>query len=391
MLPGDSNTGHWYTNDFVQKLQANTDTIITSTLDAIAIGGQNCYSTMKRLFQESGYEKVFLAVGDHEIGGNPWKSGAKVEGQSVFRYSLAEVFNKDENNGFRFSEPIGTAPSRPIGTEFATTSYAVVHNNALIVTIDAFRDVGTKFYKRHSGQGGEGSVTCTVHGDHLVWFEDVLSQARLNESIKHIFVQAHVPIAQPVRKMSCSGQFFDKGTESPFWKVMQKYNVDAYFAGEVHANTATKDSESDLIQVVSRGNRLQNFLQVEVSDDEFRIYAYNEVGEKAWFNANYTQHGQLNVIKNGSSPSTITSHGALKLHDADAGPLLKFKFEKEQEHSLYDRQVIGMKYDTHEETLLGHSMTIQNTTCTKGIINSGSFGGKLFLRMSFRNIAKDLV
>jgi len=85
-----------------------------------------------------------------------------------------------------------------------------------------------------------------VEGDHLKWFENVLIEARKNKSIKHIIVQAHLPIIQPVRKVSCSGQFMDNGEESMFWKIMVKYNVDIYFAGEVHTNTVTKDTSSNL-------------------------------------------------------------------------------------------------------------------------------------------------
>ncbi len=57
------------------------------------------------------------------------------------------------------------------------------------------------------------SITCTVEGDHLAWFESgVIIEANNDPSIKHIFVQAHVnvPILQSVvRKIDCSGQFMD--------------------------------------------------------------------------------------------------------------------------------------------------------------------------------------
>ena len=67
-------------------------------------------------------------------------------------------------------------------------------------------------------------------------------------SIRHILFQPHVPVIQPVHEITCSGQFMDYGEKSAFWKIMVKYNVDIYLAGDVHANTVTKDPDSNLLQ-----------------------------------------------------------------------------------------------------------------------------------------------
>ena len=69
-----------------------------------------------------------------------------------------------------------------------------------------------------------------LRGQHLTWFENVLKTAQNDESIKHIFVESHAPILQPVRKVRCSGQFLDNAEKSKFWKLMEKYGVDLYFA-----------------------------------------------------------------------------------------------------------------------------------------------------------------
>ena len=73
------------------------------------------------------------------------------------------------------------------------------------------------------------TVTCSVKSKDLKWFEKVLKSARKNSTIRHIFVQGHVPIQHPVRKTRSSGQFFDEGVDSKFWKLMEKYKVDVYF------------------------------------------------------------------------------------------------------------------------------------------------------------------
>ncbi len=105
------------------------------------------------------------------------------------------------------------------------------------MTIDAFETVEDGSYNyinREEGLGGEGAVTCTVDGDgkHLEWFENILRKGRDDPSIRHIIVQAHLPIIQTVQRVKCSGQFFDYGEQSIFWNLMNEYKVDLYLAGE---------------------------------------------------------------------------------------------------------------------------------------------------------------
>eukprot|EP00551_Chaetoceros_affinis_P019554 CAMPEP_0203737098 /NCGR_PEP_ID=MMETSP0092-20131115/37953_1 /ASSEMBLY_ACC=CAM_ASM_001090 /TAXON_ID=426623 /ORGANISM="Chaetoceros affinis, Strain CCMP159" /LENGTH=110 /DNA_ID=CAMNT_0050622267 /DNA_START=63 /DNA_END=392 /DNA_ORIENTATION=+ len=87
-------------------------------------------------------------------------------------------------------------------------SYFHQHKNVLIITIDLFEKVSTTndFIDKSKGEGGEGTVTATVRGDHLVWLESVLKVASENRSsIKHLIVQAHIPVLEPVRKANSSG------------------------------------------------------------------------------------------------------------------------------------------------------------------------------------------
>ena len=308
-------------------------------------------------------------------GGNPWRDQAKLDNQGGFRESFSTELNKKKGYLNDKKTLIDGTPMRPIGTDFNSTSFAHIHKNALFITIDAFYNTGSRYHDRGKSAGGEGMVTCTVTGEHLKWFEAVLIAARKDESIKHIFVQSHVPIIQPVRKMSTSGQFFDGATESEFWKLMQIYNVDVYFAGEVHANTVTKDPGSNLIQVVSRGNRLQNFLKVKVRGQKFIILAYNEIGPESKWNGKYVRHGKLKVDKS-RLETVIKSSGVLKLLDINKGPLLRYSFEKYDEHSLVSNQIIGMKYNEYGESLIGKSITIRDTNSTRGLKNYGLFGSK---------------
>ena len=285
-------------------------------------------------------------------------------------------FNQDESGNFIFEKPIGSATSRPLDTPFAATSFAYVHKNALFITIDAFNRVGDqRYYDRAKGTGGEGIITCSVTGAHLAWFENVLIEANNDESIKHIFVQAHVPIVQPVRKADCSGQFFDEATSSPFWTTMRNYGVDVYFAGEVHANTATKDWSSNLLQVVSRANKINNFISLNITDDGFTISSYNEIGTEWRWNGNYEKHGEIKVDKSGLSTS-IQSSGALEIVDERTGPLLRLDFEKTDTYPFYTRPILGMKHNQYKKLLNGYNITIRKKLSSTGMKNLGVFGRK---------------
>ncbi len=256
-----------------------------------------------------------------------------------------------------------------------------MHKNVLFITVDAFHLIPPaevpegRYFDRATSSGGEGIITCTVTGEHLTWFEDVLVEARKNETIKHIFVQAHVPILHPVRKTDCSGQFFDLAEQSDFWQTMKKYDVDVYFAGEVHANTVTKDKNTDLLQVVTRGNRINNYLTVAVSDDGFSMSSYNEYGPKWRYNGKYEKYGELVVDKSGRSTS-IEGTGSLEVLDISKGPLIQLDFAEKDTYVLRRRQIVGMKYDQYMEKLIGNTITIRNETASMGVKNHGIFGRK---------------
>jgi len=333
--------------------------------------GRNCYGTMEKLFAAGGYKKILVSVGDHEIGGNPWSTGSsKTKSISYYRATFAEVFNINTTGDFRYQEHIGAVRSYPHGTDFELTSYAYYYKNVLFVTVDAFREFNSNIFNRDKGIGGEGVVTCTVDGDHLIWFENILREATKINSIKYVIVQAHIPIIHPVRTIVSSGQFMDYGEESPFWKTMVKYGVDAYLAGEVHANTVTKDTNSNLLQIASRGNMLSNFLQFNVTDDALIITGYNQFGSKARFNKKYVIHGSV-IINKSLNNTVISSSGALKLLDTSL-PLVHLDFEEIL--PLSGRQVIGMKHDDMKKILIASRISIRNVESTKVLPNAGGFG-----------------
>mmetsp|Transcript_15318 Transcript_15318/g.28840 ORF Transcript_15318/g.28840 Transcript_15318/m.28840 type:complete len:721 (-) Transcript_15318:47-2209(-) len=366
LIPGDTNGGKWDTRSFARDKLGNAS---LTPEEAVLIASHGCYGTLRKIFAEGGYHQILVALGDHELGGNGWNPGSsKHSALHAYREGFQLELNRNENGDFLYNQPIENAPSRPFGTPHENTSYALQYKNVLFVTIDCFHDKGYVFQDRSNGLGGEGSVTNTVEGKHLEWFERVLKQARDMESIKHIVVQAHIPIFQPVRKVGSSGQFFDMGEKSEFWKVMETYNVDIYLAGEVHATTVSKRTSSNLLQVVSRGNQFNNFLGFSVTDDSIQIKAFNEIATHHQnVNKTYTEFGELTVVKT-DAETKIEATGILELLSIDKA-LIRYDFERT--FALNSRQVIGMG-DKHN--LLHTQKMIRGVSSKQSMRNKGSLG-----------------
>jgi len=366
--PGDSNGGKWYEEEYMAKHYPGL-----TPEEVVMEAGKNCYGRMKHLFTEAGYDQLLIAIGDHELGGNNWQ-GSRVDLLPAYRKTFANEFNTDADTGqFLYQHQIGSVTSRPIGTPFNLTSYAYQYKNVLFITVDAFVRLGKDeaTINVEEGTRGEGEVTCTMRAGHLRWFNKVLNAGKKDRSIQYIFVQSHIPVLQSVRKINTSGQFFDYAERSAFWKAMVDYGVDVYFAGDVHANTASIDPNSDLVQVVSRGNGATNFLKVEVKRNHVDITAYNQVGIlPRGENMNHTEFGHLTIRKDGKRKE-IQSSGALKLLDSDYA-LLNFDFETIL--PLGSREIVGLSHDFNKQTVVASQMTVRDIVCESSIWNNGTFG-----------------
>ncbi len=386
ILPGDQvSYGKVPLQTFVDNLsdddnEGNHNGSQLSPQAAIYKGAMYCYKSILALFEEVGYDTILPTVGDHEIGGDKGfgkigKLKSKVSTIPSHRQGFGDGMNRNDNGNFRFDESLDDGvPSRPLETPYENTTYAYVHRNALFITVDAFQMVGNgseEYIDRENGLGGEGTVTCTVSGHHLTWFENILRYGRDNPDIDHMFVQAHLPIIQPVRKVETSGQFFDEAEESDFWNLMNEYGVDIYFAGDVHAITATKSSHegSNLIQIVSRARHFTNFLTLDISKDIIDVTVYNEYGDEPAYNARYETSGHLQIDKS-SDITEISSSGMLELLDTKS-EIISFDFE--EIHPLGTRQVISMN---DEEHLVARKVTIRDKVCTDSMFNKGGFGAQ---------------
>ncbi len=206
--------------------------------------------------------KYYTAVGDHELGDNPWRKEGK---QSMYNWCMKGEKNfecpcTDFDNVSLYEEMYVKYMKMPKnGPEgMKGLSYYVVHQNTLFIVVDVFE-------KEHMA---EGVGTATVTGKHLEWVEEILQ--KYQNEVDHIIVMGHTPILGPVRVASSSGLMLKDGGDSPLWQVMKKYNVDLYLCGEVHAVTCI---EKEGIEQISHGGifgyeNIVNYMVVTVEPEK---------------------------------------------------------------------------------------------------------------------------
>ncbi len=183
--------------------------------------------------------RTFPAVGDHELGDDPWRARGdawidfKRRHVPQFKRIFADQVLTRADGSPRFGD-------RPTSGPAADTAYAVrLDPSVLLVTIDVFERRG-------------GDVHMSVDPAQLAWLEKVLRKARRDE-VPWVMVQGHVPITGDVRTRNSSHLVYEKGTRSDLWRVMVDGGVDVYLSGEVHDQTV---HQRDGILAVSHGSLL---------------------------------------------------------------------------------------------------------------------------------------
>lgn len=68
MLPGDTQTGHWYKQGYRKHLAKAIGVSSLTVVNSVRISGQNCFRAINKMLEESGYDTMLATVGDHEIG-----------------------------------------------------------------------------------------------------------------------------------------------------------------------------------------------------------------------------------------------------------------------------------------------------------------------------------
>lgn len=180
------------------------------------------YPAWQERFDQHGLV-TFPAVGDHEIGDDPWrqKGNAWIDFKRrhvpEFKALFAGEMLTRASGRHRFAD-------RPSGGPARDTAYAVrLDDNVLLVTLDVF-------------ERRDGDVHLSVDPDQLAWLEKVLRQARRAE-IPWVMVQGHTPMTRDVRFRNSSHLVYERGTRSALWRAMVEGGVDVYLSGEVHDQT----------------------------------------------------------------------------------------------------------------------------------------------------------
>ena len=225
-VAGDMVMGHWDRDVDNRQIFGPTGTRAEKAA-AIDAAADTYYSAWKQRFADRGLT-VHAGIGDHELGDNNWAAGSdKAHLVSTYKDQYAEHFTKDSSGNYRYDQ-------RPVGTPYEGTAYAFQHENTLIANVDVFYQQDPDV----SIHGKTGSVRPDVVGEQLTWLDNVLTDARNDPTVDHVFVQGHTPALTPVREQR-NHIFIEDGENTEFWETLEKHDVDAYLAGEAHEMTAS--------------------------------------------------------------------------------------------------------------------------------------------------------
>jgi hypothetical protein len=233
LMAGDAVQGHWGKDVRRTGIFGPVDTD-KAKVRALHRAANLYYGAWRRNFTDHGLplSTVHAAVGDHEIGDNPWPAGRfKYQAFDDFKEAWSRHFTDTWGGGNRYA-------MHPRGTAFDDTAYAQwLHPDLLLVTVDVFA-------RDRSG------VHARVAGAQLRWLREVL--AGVPESAQ-VIVQGHVPVLSPVRTRGSSGLRMEGGRSSRFWQTLNEFGVDAYLCGEVHAVTVSQEAPGRTVQIAHGG------------------------------------------------------------------------------------------------------------------------------------------
>jgi 3',5'-cyclic AMP phosphodiesterase CpdA len=236
--------------------------------------------------------EVHVAVGDHDIGDNPWAGSEEADFKRSavgdFKEAWAQVFTRPPERAYT---------SRPPTGPHTDTAYAtMLSDEILLVTVDTFSVTST-------------NVAKGVFGAQLRWLDGVLAQANA-DGVDWIVVQGHLPALWPVRARYSSKLRITGGADSPFWRTLAKHKVDLYLTGEVHDTTAVR---RDGVTQISHGGMFyqgqSSFLLADFFADRLQLAVHDFSAEapdhtkKLWSLSRWGQR----------PPETMTYHPGTKV------------------------------------------------------------------------------
>ncbi len=198
------------------------------------------YCAWVRRMQAHGI-KYYVAVGDHEVGDDPWPAGKRElipDYKAAFRRHLKMPENGPE--------------------KFRGTAYSVLHKNLLLATVDVF------------DTDDQGHMQIRVTGDQLVWLTETFEK---HQGVPHRVVMGHIPVLPKWLWRSSSRLSLPGGSDTEFWKTLGHSHVDLYLCGEVH--DISLQQQGGVLQVVhgSQPSNVPefNYLKVTVHPDRLQL------------------------------------------------------------------------------------------------------------------------
>lgn len=270
------------------------------------------YPAYRERFADHGL-RTFPALGDHEIGDDPWRAPGddwidfKRRHVPEFKRIFADELLSGAGGRSRFSKHPPTGPAR-------RTAYAVrLDADVLLVTLDVFERRG-------------GDVRLSVDPAQLAWLERVLRRAR-RDDVPWVMVQAHTPMTGDVRVRNSSHLVYELGVRSDLWRAMVDGGVDVYLSGEVHDQTVR---QRDGILEVSHGSLFYrgeaSYVVGQATAD--RLVLENrqfrgEIGfdDRLWTTSRLGAPGHISYpdpsIVTGTLEASRTRSGGLRVDEAD--------------------------------------------------------------------------
>ncbi|WP_457185421.1 metallophosphoesterase [Nocardioides sp. P5_E3] len=269
------------------------------------------FPAWRERFEDRGLT-TYPALGDHEIGDDPWRArnnpwiDFKRRHVPEFKRIYADHMLTGEGGRPRFAD-------RPSG-QARRTAYAVrLDADVLLVTLDVFERRG-------------GDVHMSVDPAQLRWLEGVLRKAR-KDDVPWVMVQGHVPMTPKVRVRNSSNLVYEKGVRSDLWKAMVDGGVDVYLSGEVHDQTV---HERDGILQVSHGSLLYrgeaSYVLGQATADRLVLENHQFRGEigfedRLWTTSRQGAPGHISYpdasVVTGTLVASRTRSGGLRVDDAE--------------------------------------------------------------------------
>lgn len=232
LVAGDLVEGEWGKDETGSGVFGPTRTTAQRRA-AVKEAARVYYGDWARRVRQHGL-RAYPAVGDHDIGDDPWRPRGDAEERAWIRFKAAHVglwkqqLVRHTYAAVRAStgsdlRRVG-AVSRPARGQASETAYAVrLDPTMLLVSLDVFRPTSS-------------GVSVSLDADQRRWLSGVLRRAKAQD-VPWVVVQGHVPVVGPVRSRFSSRLSYEG---DHLWRLLRKHDVDVYLSGEVHDHTVIR-------------------------------------------------------------------------------------------------------------------------------------------------------